>query len=107
MDLSCSSISCPCELHGVVSDYATLVGSLSDKGDITGTVSGALALHGSVQLYNASAPPDYTGVYEVTPSQQTQTLSTANTLLAKDITINPIPENYGLITWDGATLTVS
>ena len=50
---------------------------------------------------------DYTGSYTITPSSETQILSTQDRLLGADITINPIPSNYGLITWDGASLTVS
>ena len=49
----------------------------------------------------------YDGEYTVTPSSGTQTLDTANKLLARNVTINPIPSNYGLITWNGSTLTVS
>ena len=49
----------------------------------------------------------YEGEYEVTPTQETQTLSTAGLVMDADVTINPIPSNYGLITWDGSVLTVS
>ena len=49
----------------------------------------------------------YTGTYEATPSAETQTLNTAGLTMTDNITINPIPNNYGLITWNGATLTVS
>ena len=49
----------------------------------------------------------YEGVYEVTPSAQTQVLATAEKRALHDIVINPIPNNYGLITWNGSTLTVS
>lgn len=49
----------------------------------------------------------YPGPYEVTPTQSAQTLSTEDLLMVQDVTINPIPSNYGLITWDGSTLTVS
>ena len=49
----------------------------------------------------------YSGPYEVTPSQQTQTLPTANKTLSQNVTVNPIPSNYGKITWDGRILTVS
>lgn len=49
----------------------------------------------------------YAGPYTVTPTQSTQTLSTEDLLMVQDVTINPIPSNYGLITWDGAVLTVS
>lgn len=51
--------------------------------------------------------PVYEGATEVTPSDTMQTLYTANRTLVTDIVINPIPSNYGLITWNGSTLTVS
>lgn len=50
---------------------------------------------------------DYTGPYTVTPTQQTQTLSTQGLHMAHNVTVNPIPSNYGLITWNGSILTVS
>lgn len=49
----------------------------------------------------------YEGPYEVTPTQYTQILPSENKAMAHDITVNPIPNNYGLITWNGSTLTVS
>lgn len=49
----------------------------------------------------------YEGAYEVTPSESTQVLSTASRMLASDLTINPIPSNYGLITYNGSTILVS
>lgn len=51
--------------------------------------------------------PVYTGETEITPSEDTQVLQTANKTVVQDIIINPIPSNYGLITWNGSTLTVS
>ena len=49
----------------------------------------------------------YTGAYEVTPSGETQTLETENKRMTGNVTINPIPNNYGLITWNGSIITVS
>lgn len=49
----------------------------------------------------------YTGPYTVTPSDETQTLETADKIMSHNVTINPIPSNYGLITWNGSVLTVS
>lgn len=49
----------------------------------------------------------YEGSYEITPSDQPQTLSTEMKEMIHDLVINPIPSNYGLITWNGSTLTVS
>lgn len=51
--------------------------------------------------------PAYTGSYVVTPTQATQVLATNGKRMTDNVTINPIPSNYGLITWDGSTLTVS
>lgn len=44
----------------------------------------------------------------VTPTQSTQTISAdAGYGGLGTVTVNPIPSNYGLITWDGSKLTVS
>lgn len=51
--------------------------------------------------------PVYEGPVEVTPAPEAQILRTAATTVLSDIVINPIPNNYGLITWDGSVLTVS
>ena len=51
--------------------------------------------------------PAYEGAYEVTPSAETQTLLTNSFRMTDNVVINPIPNNYGLITWDGSTITVS
>lgn len=64
---------------------------------------------GSTEYIEMRAVPveDYEGPYEVTPSGVAQTLATTGLRMASDVTINPIPSNYGLVTWDGSTLTVS
>jgi hypothetical protein len=49
----------------------------------------------------------YDGPYEFTPTQETQTVITAEKLLLENIVINPIPQNYGLITYNGSFITVS
>ena len=51
--------------------------------------------------------PAYEGEYTVTPSQEAQTLETKDLRMTGNVTINPIPNNYGLITWNGSVLTVS
>ena len=50
---------------------------------------------------------DYEGSYVATPSAERQTLPTSGKILTMDIVVEPIPSNYGLITWNGSTLTVS
>jgi len=49
----------------------------------------------------------YKGQTVVTPSAERQILQTTGFLMPADIVIEPIPSNYGRITWNGATLTVS
>ena len=50
---------------------------------------------------------EYTGETTFTPSSETQTIQIKGRVATEDITIEPIPQNYGLITWNGAFLTVS
>lgn len=52
-------------------------------------------------------PSDYQGAYEVTPTEATQTLPTEGLMMIHDVKVKPIPNNYGLITWNGSVLTVS
>ena len=49
----------------------------------------------------------YSGRYEVTPSEFTQVLETAYRKMAANVIVNPIPSNYGLVTYNGSTITVS
>lgn len=49
----------------------------------------------------------YEGDYELTPTQETQVIPIIGKTARRNITVAPIPSNYGLITWNGAVLTVS
>lgn len=49
----------------------------------------------------------YPGPYEVTPGAEAQVLATKDLRMTGDLTVAPIPNNYGLITWNGSVLTVS
>ena len=51
--------------------------------------------------------PAYEGPVSVTPSADLQVLQTKDLRMTENITVNPIPQNYGLITWNGSTITVS
>ena len=51
--------------------------------------------------------PTYDGPYEVTPAGYAQVLATDGLAMAANLTINPIPSNYGLVTYDGSVITVS
>ena len=63
---------------------------------------------GDLAIFRNEVPyPTYAGPLEVTPSAEAQTLETSMKTVTDNIVINPVPNNYGLITWDGSTLTVS
>lgn len=51
--------------------------------------------------------PVYHGRYEITPAGEAQRISTEGTRLEHDIIVAPIPQNYGLITWNGSFIRVS
>ena len=65
-----------------------------------------MELETELVVYEVSGD-EYEGPYTVTPTQSTQTLSTAFKTCVNNIVVNPIPSNYGLITWNGSVLTVS
>lgn len=49
----------------------------------------------------------YKGETVITPTRETQVLETGGLYVPSNIIVNPIPKNYGLISWNGVTLTVS
>lgn len=87
--------------------YGELSGVLTPAGTLSGTLSTPATIQGKLTVPQYVLPPAYTGPYEVTPSSETQTLDTDTFYMNGNITINPVPSNYGLITWDGSTITVS
>lgn len=70
---------------------AVIIGNRIESGTVT---------HGGI------VPTYYDGAYEFTPSSDTQTIPISGLMARTDITINPIPSNYGEIVWDGSILTV-
>lgn len=87
-----------------------LDGELSLELNLDGDVSLDLQMDGTADKVIRVSDfmyPIYEGVTEITPSDHPQILSTTNTTVVQDIVVGPIPPNYGLITWNGSTLTVS
>lgn len=50
---------------------------------------------------------EYHGEYTVTPGAVAQTLPTRGKNLEQDVVVEAIPNNYGLITYNGSFITVS
>lgn len=71
---------------------------VADSGVIPASVATAIV---------TSITPEYEGAYEFTPSAEAQIIPCNGTKMSDDITINPIPQNYGLITYNGSYITVS
>lgn len=94
-------------IQGTLSTAQTIQGTLSATQTIQGALSKAKTIQGNITVPSAILPPSYEGEYTVTPSAETQTLNTDHLYMMDNITINPIPNNYGLITYNGVTITVS
>lgn len=81
-----------------------------DRVVLDGEMSLRLPLDGQMGVFmvvHEAERPYYTGPTEITPTEDTQILPTADTIVLENITVNPIPTNYGLITWNGSVITVS
>ena len=87
--------------------YGELSGVLTPAGALSGTLSTPQTITGQLTVPQYVLPPAYTGPYEVTPSDTEQVLNTDAFYMNGNVIINPVPSNYGLITWNGSTLTVS
>ncbi|MDO4280806.1 MAG: hypothetical protein Q4C56_04165 [Peptococcaceae bacterium] len=64
------------------------------------------AIMQAILIGGAAAAP-YEGSYRFTPQGVAQVVPTRNRTLREDIVIEPIPSNYGLITYNGFHITVS
>ena len=84
----------------VVREYAEQTISISNEQ----TEQTVTAEKESILVQNAIL---YEGPFEFTPTEEAQTIEMDGYRAEQNLTINPIPSNYGLITWNGSTLTVS
>ena len=87
--------------------YGKLTGVLTAGSTLKGTLTKPGTLSGLLTVPEYVLPPAYGGPFEITPSAETQIIETKEFYLNDNITINPIPNNYGLITWNGTVITVS
>lgn len=86
----------------VLDGSCTLVSHLDGRCALSNQLDG-----NSIAVLKVREVDYYTGSYEFTPSANTQVIEIDQLTASQNITINPIPSNYGLITWNGSTLTVS
>lgn len=57
-------------------------------------------------ISGGTAAPAYSGETVFTPSDETQVIPVLGYRMKDNITINPVPGNYGRISWNGSALTV-
>lgn len=87
--------------------YGRISGTLTSAATLSGSLASAARLTGGLTIPAERPAVIYDGPTEFTPAQEAQTIEIAGMWAPDDIIINPIPSNYGLITWNGATLLVS
>lgn len=92
-------IDCPCGVDFYIEDEPEVLFEIEDEESVELEIGDALIISG---VY-----PEYEGTYHVTPAPETQILETRNRVLLERITIDPIPQNYGRITYNGSFITVS
>lgn len=80
---------------------------LQDVGSLIGQLSGQNSITADITVPTIVDTDPFMGEYRYEPTNQTQTIEIEGLKATANIIIDPIPQNYGLITWDGSTLTVS
>lgn len=93
-------------LSGKLTAPQSISAALGGQSGMSGSLSGTGGINGSLSVGHGSTTY-YTGEYTFTPTQDAQIVSINGKTATQNITINPIPSIYGLITWNGSTLTVS
>ena len=61
----------------------------------------------TLHVTEGGVAPARTQSKEAIPSQEAQIITPDEGYLLDSVTVAPIPENYGLITWNGISLKVS
>lgn len=84
-----------------------ITGTIQGIGSVSGSIQGTGGIMAAISLPEVVDTPAYDGPYEFTPSAAAQVITIGGLRATSNITINPVPSNYGLVTWNGAYLTIS
>lgn len=84
-----------------------IVGTLTPAATLTGTLTAGAGIQGTFTVPAIVETEPYTGDYTVTPSSVAQEVPVEGFRMLHNLVVNPVPSNYGLITWNGSTITVS
>lgn len=87
--------------------YGVITGRLTPAGTLSASLTANKTLKGTLTVPSTAGVEKYRGEYEFTPGANSQTVEIEGLLAMQDIIINPIPDNWGLITYDGSGIRVS
>lgn len=88
-------------------DTIVIGGDISLENTLDGELTLLNEVDGSPGAFLPLLPEAYTGEMSFTPSAEEQTVECKGLMMPENIVIAPIPQNYGLITWNGLVLTIS
>lgn len=94
------------EITGALTAPQTIEAGLSAPQDMSGDLSPAQNMEGELHIAPTPGIEYYEGEYEFTPAETIQTVPIIGKTATRNITVNPIPLNYGRLSWDGGRLTV-
>lgn len=94
------------QITASIAGAGSVIGEMKRAAALSGAVSARQKLSGNLATVYIAGAPHYDGEYEVTPGEQEQIIYTALKVLQQNITVKPIPSNYGRIAYDGAVLSV-
>jgi hypothetical protein len=93
-------------LSGKMKASQTLRGRLSPSGVLCGAIAAQFVLSGTLTIATGTAPA-YHGPTEFVPGNAVQIVECAGLVMSSNVVVDAIPSNYGLIGWNGVTLSVS
>ena len=94
-------------MNGRLTAVGGLAGTIIPIATLSGRLSGGAGISGEITVPQTVGAETYTGSMLFTPTQEVQTIEIDHKMAMADIIIEAIPSNYGLITWNGSTITVS
>lgn len=86
-----------CKLIGKLTPVPSLIGKLTPMPTLVGRLTIPMNIGGEY----------YQGAYEFTPGENQQVIEINGKIARENIVINPIPQNYGRIAWNGSRIMVS
>lgn len=82
-------------------------GDIELRHTLDGDIELNSTIDGEAGLFMPVFPDNYDGPLDITPTDQQQILNTINLTMPGNVIIEPIPSNYGLITWVDGHIRVS